>query len=264
MISGLTYEKIEKTFTDIKFAVLDYFKSNDFCGIVYQLKDKAEIVTTVDRDVDSIIIGRIMKDFPDHRIVSEESGVTGGGDWVWYIDPVDNTVGLVGGERDISTSISLKMGESHIRSMVLNPRTGEVFEASQQESFKNGKKLQTCKGSLFDKSRGISTCAYVTKTKIDLARQIIGRIYENRLPLRVSGGSALDLCFVAEGKHIAHVSLGAHTWDVEAGIHMVRKAGGLVMTFNHNSLTSSMGLMAAASEAVMDELRSLLGDIRLG
>jgi len=151
--------------------------------------------------------------------------------------------------------------ESHIRSMVLNPRTGEVFEANEQESLKNGKKLQTCKGSLFDKARGISTCAYVTKTRIDQARQIIGRVYENRLPLRVSGGSALDLCFVAEGRHIAHVSLGAHTWDVEAGIHMVRKAKGVVITFNHNSRTSSMGLMAAASEAVMDELRSLLGDI---
>jgi len=258
----LILENIEKTFTDIKFAVLDYFESNDIAGIAFELKDKAEIVTMVDRDVDSIIIGKIMKDFPDHWIISEESGETGGcGDWAWYIDPVDNTVGLVGGERDISTSIALKMGERHIRSMVLNPRTGEVFEANQQECFKNGKKIQTCKGSLFDKSRGISTCAYVTKTRIDQARQIIGRIYENRLPLRVSGGSALDLCFVAEGKQIAHVSLGAHTWDVEAGIHMVRKAEGLVMTFNHNPRTSSMGLMAAASEAVMDELRSLLGDI---
>ncbi|MFZ5648490.1 MAG: inositol monophosphatase family protein [Bacillota bacterium] len=254
--------RIEGAFIDIKHSVLDYFRINDIPGIVYELKDKREMVTKVDREIESIIIGRILKDFPDHRIVSEESGVMGeDGDFVWYIDPVDNTVGLVGGERDISTSISIKHGDRHLRSMVLNPRTGEVYEAGDGGSFKNGGRIQTCRGSLFDKTRGISTCAYVTKSRIEKAQNIIARIYENRLPLRISGGSALDLCFVAEGKHIAHVSLGAHTWDVEAGIHMLLSAGGTVEITAVYPQNNAVGLLAAASEEVMDELKSLFGDV---
>ncbi|MFZ5651669.1 MAG: inositol monophosphatase family protein [Bacillota bacterium] len=254
--------KIESCFADIKCSVLDYFRINDVCGIVCELKDKREIVTRVDREVESIIIGRITKEFPGHRIISEESGVSGGeSEYVWYIDPVDNTVGLVSGERDISSSISLKHGDRHLRSMIINPRTGEVYEAGDGGSFKNGKRIQTCGGSLYDKSRGISTCAYVTKSRIEKARHIIGRIYENRLPLRISGGSALDLCFVAEGRHIAHVSLGAHTWDVEAGIHIVLSAGGAVEITALYPQNSALGLMAAASGGVMSELGDLFGDL---
>lgn len=255
-------EKIESCFVDIKHLLLEYFRINDISGIVCELKDKREIVTGIDREVESIIIGRITKDFPRHRIVSEESGTSGGESlYVWHIDPVDNTVGLVSGERDISSSISLKHRDRHLRSMIISPRTGEVYEAGGGESFKNGKRIQTSGGSLFDKSRGISTCAYVTKSRIEKARDIIGRIYENRLPLRISGGSALDLCFVAEGRHIAHVSLGAHTWDVEAGIHMVLSAGGAVEITALYPQNSALGLMAAASGGVMDELSNLFGDL---
>lgn len=258
----MTHVKTESVFADIKDSVLSYFKSNDISGVGYELKEKQEIVTKVDRDVEAIVIGRILRDFPDHRIVSEESGVTGEeSDYVWFIDPVDNTVGLVSGERDISTSVSLKYRGGHLHSAVINPRTGDIYEASDGGSFRNGKRILTCKGSLYDKSKGISTCAYVRKDNINPAQRVLARVFENRLPLRISGGSALDLCFVAEGKHIAHVSLGAHYWDVEAGIHMVEKAQGVVEIIRHYPRSNAVGILAAANRGVMEELKALFGDI---
>lgn len=177
----------------------------------------------------------------------------------WYIDPVDNTVGLVAGERDISVSIALKDGNRYVRSMVINPRTEEIFEASPEGGQKNGQRLSAFPGTLFD-GRGVSTCAYVRKECIPEMLRIMGKLFEKRIPLRISGGSALDLCYLAEGSSIAHVSLGAHTWDVEAGMHMVESAGGVVEILARFPERNALALLAAASAEVLSQLKDLLGD----
>lgn len=248
---------LEILFNQIKDSVLQYFTAN-YSPDSLEYKEGREISTRFDRDIEALIISKIEKQFPDHRIISEERGITGKGSYCWHIDPVDNTVGLVAGERDISVSIALKKDEEYVRSLVINPRTGEVFEAYNGLSLKNGLVLKTCGGSLYDGVRAVSTCAYVRKDFIKRALNILGKIYENRIPVRISGGSALDLCYVAEGRSVAHVSLGAHTWDVEAGIHMVRGAGGVVDILARFPDRQALALVAAASPAVLDEVRRLL------
>ena len=56
-------------------------------------KGVIDLVTEVDHQSEAFLLGKLRKDFPDHHIFSEESGVIQGSDeHVWYIDPLDGTV----------------------------------------------------------------------------------------------------------------------------------------------------------------------------
>lgn len=253
----MTPELLKELFASFKNEILLYLTSIDKAEIKY--KAGREVVTEADIEVNRIITEKIKALFPDHNIISEEgNGHESSSDYCWYVDPIDNSVGFICGETEVSVSICLKRGGEYIHSMVLNPRTDEIFEAYEGVSLKNGIKLATHKGQLHDKTHGVSTCAYVTKTRIPLAKEVLGRILEERLPLRISGGSALDLCRVAEGKSYAHVCLIAHHWDVEAGIHILLNAGGALQIHEYFPERSAIGFIGASTESVLGDLKVLL------
>src|SRR4030095_5599562 len=56
-------------------------------------KGVIDLVTEVDHQSEELLLGEIQRDFPDHHILSEESGIIPGSDaHVWYVDPLDGTV----------------------------------------------------------------------------------------------------------------------------------------------------------------------------
>ncbi len=250
-------QQLKRIFRDMQSEISRYFAGID--GVTYSYKSGKELVTFADTEINEIITSLIKENFPEHSIISEEgNGNRSDSEFCWYVDPIDNSVGFIAGETEFSVSVSLKRGDEHIRSMVLNPSTGETFEAYNDSSMMNGNKISVYSGSLGELTRGISTCAYVTKTRIPLAREVMGRIFEARLPLRISGGSALDLCRVAEGKSYAHVCLGAHHWDVEAGIHILKNAGGAIDILEVFPEREALAFIGAGSRETLDELRKIL------
>lgn len=254
-------QKVRECFSKIEKAVFQYFSNIEGKQQYSQLKAKRDVVTKHDTTIERIIRNHIQESFPDHNICGEEFGKkTLDNEYIWHIDPIDNTVEFISGGQDFSTSVSLKKGDDHIFSMIINPVTKEVFKAVDDKAFKNGNRIHTFPGSLDENARGISTCAYINPANIPRAQEIYGKIFAEKYPLRISGGAALDLCHIAEGKRIAHISLGAHSWDIEAGIHMVRNAGGVVEILTRFPERNSMAFLASASENVHDQLKQVLGD----
>ena len=51
-------------------------------------KGVIDLVTEVDHQSEKFLLGELRRDFPDHHIFSEESGVIqGNAEHIWYIDP---------------------------------------------------------------------------------------------------------------------------------------------------------------------------------
>ncbi|GII54053.1 inositol monophosphatase [Planotetraspora thailandica] len=50
-----------------------------------------DVVTALDLAAEKLLIDRIQAEYPAHKIIAEESGVHGAGDWTWLIDPLDGT-----------------------------------------------------------------------------------------------------------------------------------------------------------------------------
>jgi len=56
-----------------------------------EFKGRANLVTAADKESEALIINRIRQRYPNHAILAEESGASGGGEDKWIIDPLDGT-----------------------------------------------------------------------------------------------------------------------------------------------------------------------------
>src|SRR5688572_24829732 len=56
-------------------------------------KGLIDLVTEVDHQSEEFLLGEVRRDFSDHHVFSEESGIIQGNtEHIWFIDPIDGTV----------------------------------------------------------------------------------------------------------------------------------------------------------------------------
>ena len=60
-------------------------------------KGRNDFVSEADRNAEKAVIHTILKHYPDHAIIAEESGAQGESDHVWIIDPLDGTTNFLHG-----------------------------------------------------------------------------------------------------------------------------------------------------------------------
>ena len=74
--------------------LLTYFHQ----GIKIEYKGDADLVTAADRASETLIRERIGKQFPSHDVLGEEQGLNDqGGEYRWYVDPLDGTTNFAHG-----------------------------------------------------------------------------------------------------------------------------------------------------------------------
>ncbi|MFC4532918.1 inositol monophosphatase family protein [Sphaerisporangium dianthi] len=65
-------------------------------GFGVRAKEGGDLVTDLDLAAEKLLLDRIRAAFPEHRVVAEESGVSGdsAAAWTWFVDPLDGTNNL--------------------------------------------------------------------------------------------------------------------------------------------------------------------------
>ncbi len=112
---------------------------------IHHRKADDSIVTLADLKSDAIILEGLLKNFPDHAILSEETGLSGklNSEYVWMIDPLDGTKAYAKEIPGFCVMIGLlKNGEPYL-GVVADPLEGHVYQAIRgQGAFHllNGKK----------------------------------------------------------------------------------------------------------------------------
>ena len=93
-------------------------------------KDRQEVVTNVDRKADEAICGVIKHYFPDHAIVSEESGVSRAvSPYTWIIDPLDGTESYIRGQNFSGVTVALRKDGETLVGVVFHPFQDELYAA---------------------------------------------------------------------------------------------------------------------------------------
>jgi myo-inositol-1(or 4)-monophosphatase len=217
-----------------------------------RLKSAHEIVTAGDLESERIIMSAIQKNFPDHQILSEESGENGErSDYLWIIDPLDGTTNFSMHNPLWSISVGLAMKGEIILGVVYAPVLGELFVAEKEKGVTlNGKKIKV---SLINSGKVINTfCHGSNEADIKRAVQYYTKQKLKQMDCRQLGSAALELAYVAAGRVESIVIPGANAWDVAAGVLIVREAGGVVTDFfGHNWNLNSKDI--AASNGIMQE-----------
>jgi 3'(2'), 5'-bisphosphate nucleotidase len=94
-------------------------------------KPDHSLVTNADHEADKIIRQGLSKAFPEHAVLTEESGMQGSpnAEYVWVVDPVDGTKAYAAGIPGYSVMIGLLKEGKPFAGVVVDPLEGHIFEA---------------------------------------------------------------------------------------------------------------------------------------
>ncbi len=218
------------------------------------------LVTEADHASEKVIIETIKKDFPDHFILSEETGaIVTDSEYKWIIDPIDGTINFAHGIPICCVSIAVEKAGKIILGAVYNPFMNEMFFA--QAGF--GATLNNKKISVSNQAAVIHSCLVTgfPYTYLDMPNgplQVFERFIRKGVPVRRLGSAAIDLCWVAAGRFDGFYEHSLHAWDSAAGFLIVEEAGGKVTDFNGDPYSPYQPQIVATNGKIHEQLLAVI------
>ena len=193
------------------------------------IEEKAEkdFVSYVDKTSEERIRDFLSRKFPDHKVVGEEEGGVEEGEFVWYIDPLDGTKNYIAGFPIFGVSVALSYGGEPVVGAVYLPYFDDLYWAAKgMGAFKNGRSIRVSVTS--EVKYSVVAYGFPSRAMRDLDTYwlIFKEIFDKVAAMRRPGAAAVDLCFLAEGIFEGLVEFELHPWDVNAGIVILKEAGG--------------------------------------
>lgn len=193
-------------------------------------KGVIDLVTEVDHQSEKFLLGEIRKDFSDHHIFSEESGIIqGNAEHVWYIDPIDGTVNYAHHIPIFCVSIGYAFQGELTVGAVYDPMRDEMYLAERGKGATlNGRPLRVSGATELQRSLLVTGFPYdAWDTPQDNFANFVkfGKISQG---VRRLGSAALDLCYVAAGRFDGFWEMALNPWDVAAGGLIAEEAGARV------------------------------------
>ncbi|QJR82901.1 inositol-1-monophosphatase [Alteromonas pelagimontana] len=222
--------------------------------IATESKGANDFVTQIDKEAEKAIINKIQQSYPDHSFLGEESGETAGSDteYQWIIDPLDGTTNFVKGIPHFAVSIALLHKGRIEQGVVFDPIRGELFTASRGQGAQlNGYRIRTSKPKDLQETILATGLPFKNKARFGEYALSLNKIFQECGDIRRAGSAALDLAYVAAGRHDGYWERGVKPWDTAAGELLVRESGGLVTDFKGNNDPLYKGEIVAGSAKVI-------------
>lgn len=230
-----------------------------------QEKRPGDLVTEADKASEAAIIPILQQHFPNHAILTEESGKLGNQDseFVWAIDPLDGTTNFAHQYPVFAVSVAVLVGGV--------PQAGAIYAPFYQELFQgarglgatcNGEPLKVSQTSELSKSLLVTGFAYDRRQTTDTNYPEFCHLTHLTQGVRRSGSAALDLAYVAAGRLDGYWERGLSLWDIAAGIVMVEEAGGKITDYQGNPVNLSSGRLLASNGLLHASISSALEEVR--
>jgi len=201
-------------------------------------KRDASPVTEADERAERLILDRLAEIVPDTPVIAEESVEAGripqiGDRPFLLVDPLDGTKEFVSRNGEFTVNIALIEDASPVLGVVHLPVLGETYWC-------DGEGDAWCER---DGARARIQCRAPQDGLVAVASRSHGNPetdeYLSRFDIkeRISAGSSLKLCRIAEGVADIYPRIGrTMEWDIAAGHAVLAAAGGSVMTLDNTPL----------------------------
>lgn len=200
-----------------------------------EYKGLNNLVSYVDKETEKQLVEKLRQLLPEAGFITEE-GTTGQeadqSALNWIIDPLDGTANFIHDLPVFSVSIGLAQGKTPIAGVIYDPNRNECFSAWHGGgAFCNGKKMTVSPATQLGESLIATGFPYYAFDKMQAYLRILESLMQQTHGLRRMGSAAIDLAYVAAGRFEAFYEYNLNSWDMAAGVLLVREAGGIVTDF---------------------------------
>ncbi|MBN2272753.1 MAG: inositol monophosphatase [Bacteroidales bacterium] len=202
-----------------------------------QVKGRQNFVTEVDKGAEERIVKRLEKLLPEAGFITEEGTSTKKGvRYTWVIDPLDGTTNFIHGAPFVAVSIALLEDKEPVIGVIYEIFMDECFYAWKgSKAYLNGREINVSATAEVKDALIATGFPYENFNRIDSFMQSLRYFFTNSHGVRRLGSAATDLAYVACGRYDAFYEYNLNTWDIAAGVLILKQAGGKASDFKGGS-----------------------------
>ncbi|GAA4391082.1 inositol monophosphatase family protein [Hymenobacter koreensis] len=222
-----------------------------------------DMVSYVDQEAERMLVAGLRELLPESGFITEEGtvGESSRAEYTWIIDPLDGTTNFIHGLPCYSVSVALL----HENELVV----GVVYEVSRDEcyravrgggAFLNEEPIRVSTTPELNSSLVATGFPYSNFHKVDDYLQVLKEFMRRTNGVRRVGSAAVDLAWVAAGRFEGYFEFNLNSYDVAAGILLVREAGGHVTQFLEDGDPLFGREVVASNTLVHGEMQQIIRD----
>lgn len=220
-------------------------------------KGENDLVTSLDVDIERYIIDKLLEQFPEDNIVSEETrNYSVLKDRNWIIDPIDGTCNFANNIPIYGIQIALMNNVEPLLSIIYLPSINELYYAEKGKgAYLNDAPISTSQHKTLEKS--VITIGDFSKSNPLAARQqleIMAVLHEKVLKIRMFGAACYDFCFLATGRTQTHIMFSRNLWDIIPGLLLAKEAGACISSLDGSEFDINKGSLIASSNESIHKL----------
>ncbi|HET6603991.1 MAG TPA: inositol monophosphatase family protein [Xanthomonadaceae bacterium] len=222
-------------------------------------KSRQDYASEVDSAAEAEIVRELKRSFPKAAFLGEEGGASGHGRQVFVIDPLDGTSNYLRGFPHFAVSIAMVEDGEPVLGVIYDPLRNELFTASRGGgAFLDDRRIRVSQRTALE--GGLVATGFPPRERSRLRPQLdaVAQLLESCEDVRRAGSAALDLAYTACGRVDGYFEAGIQSWDIAAGVLLVREAGGRVCDFRGRDLKLDGGQVVAGNLKFCDALQKTL------
>ena len=216
---------------------------------IVKYKGKGDFALDADYESEQYIMKRIKEKYPEHDILTEETGHHHKkSDYLWIIDPLEGTLNYAHSLPIWAVNIGLFYKGQPFIGVVYSPILKELFYAEKRKgAYLNGKRIHVNKDSELSKS----FCSVTTVKPGKIPSEYI---------VRELGCAGIELSYVACGRFSARIKHhGSDPYGYGAGSIIILEAGGKITDIKGNQWNLKSDGVLSSNGKLHDKLLKLLG-----
>ncbi len=222
-------------------------------------KSKNDYVTEVDKQAEAVIIDTLLKAYPKHAILAEESGTRGNSEYVWIIDPLDGTTNFMHGFPHFAVSIALQHKGKLQQAVIYDPLRQELFTTSRGDgAYLNDRRIRVSKRKNLDGALLGTGFPFGESANIDRFLETCRTLMPVTAGIRRAGAATLDLAYVACGRLDGFWEFGLKPWDIAAGALLIEEAGGVVCSIDTDKEYLTSGNIVSGNPYILEFLKEIV------
>jgi myo-inositol-1(or 4)-monophosphatase len=228
-------------------------------------KGPGDFVSHADIKAERTVRAELARTRPEYGFLGEEGGETkGDGRNRWIVDPLDGTTNFLHGVPHFAISIGLEREGEIIAGVIYQPISDELFCAEKGNGAfvdtPNARSRRLRVSGRKDPARALVATGIPNIGKGDHAdyHRRLEAVTRQTAGVRRWGAASLDLAYVATGRFDGYWERGTQSWDVAAGILLVKEAGGFVESVRSEDSPVDSGSIIAGNAQLFSTLAEII------